>query len=48
MTPRARSFFVRVRVSTPAIPGTLLSRSQSSRLFFEVAWEGQAQSSEMT
>jgi hypothetical protein len=46
MTPWTRSFFVRARVSIPAIPGTPLSRSQSSRVFREVTCEGVAQSSE--
>ena len=48
MTPWTRSFFVRARVSTPEIPGTPLSRSQSSRVFREVACDGRAQSSETT
>ena len=46
MTPWTRSRFVRARVSMPAIPGTPLSRSQSSTVFLDVAWEGRAQSSE--
>ena len=46
MTPWTRSFFVRARVSTPAIPGTPFSRSQSSTVFRDVACEGRAQSSE--
>ena len=48
MTPWTRSFFVRARVSMPAIPGTPFSRSQSSRVLRDVAWEGRAHSSETT
>ncbi len=48
MTPWTRSFFVSARVSTPAIPGTPLSRSQSLRVLVEVACEGFSQSSETT
>ncbi len=48
MTPRSRSRLVSARVSTPAIAGTPLSRSQSSRVLREVACEGRAQSSETT
>jgi hypothetical protein len=48
MTPWTRSFLVRARVSTPAMPGTPLSQSQSLRVFVEVACEGFSQSSETT
>jgi hypothetical protein len=48
MTPWTRSFFVRARVSTPSIPGMPFSRSHSSRVFAEVAWDGLWQSSETT
>jgi hypothetical protein len=46
MTPWTRSFFVRARVSMPSMPGMPFSRSHSSRVLAEVAWEGFWQSSE--